>query len=193
MLATFILQLRGASPLELIAVFTGIVYVLLVVRRSRWCWVWGAVSSGVLAGLAFGAQLPLQAALQSIYVVMSAYGFWQWSRSQSATLKIKTWPWQRHIIALPLILVIAYLSGPWLTANTGAAWPRLDAAVMLASLLATYMVARVLLENWIYWIFVDVISCYLYAVQGLAFVALLYIIYCIIAIFGFRTWYQKKL
>ncbi|MEY4358393.1 MAG: hypothetical protein RL469_1719, partial [Pseudomonadota bacterium] len=52
----------------------------------------------------------------------------------------------------------------------------------------TWMVARAVLENWVYWLVVDAVSFFLYAAQGLAFVSMLYAIYFVIAIFGLRSW-----
>ena len=77
---------------------------------------------------------------------------------------------------------------PALAEATGASWPRLDAAVTGASLLATWMTARSVLENWLYWFAVNAASMFLYGVQGLSLVAGLYVVYFIIAVFGWREW-----
>lgn len=75
-----IAQLRASSPIESLALLSGFGYALLAVQRDRRAWVFGAVSSALLAWLAAGARLPLQAALQSLYVVMAVYGYLNWSR-----------------------------------------------------------------------------------------------------------------
>ena len=59
------------------------------------------------------------------------------------------------------------------------------------SLIATWMTARALLDNWVWWIVVDAASLVLYASQGLVFVALLYLIYMIIAVIGLRDWSRR--
>lgn len=184
---SFLQQVLASSLAEQIAVAAGIGYALLVIRRSRWAWVCGGVSSAILAVLAAGAALPLQAALQGAYVLMAVYGFWHWTRESGEPVAITVWPWRRHVAALLVTIVVAFAAAPWLAAN-GAAWPMLDAGVTVVSLLATLMVARAVLENWVYWLVVDAVSFFLYAAQGLAFVSMLYATYFVIALFGLRSW-----
>ncbi len=175
-----------AAAIEYVAVAAGIGYALLAVRRNRWAWVSGALSSGLLAWLASGAELPLQSALQTLYVAMAVYGFLQWSRSPLEQ-PIRRWPWSRHLLAFAVIASAALLA-PWLAVFTGGSWPRLDAAVTCASLLATLLTARSVLENWLYWLAVNAASMFLYGAQGLGFVAGLYVVYFLIAILGWREW-----
>ena len=59
------------------------------------------------------------------------------------------------------------VSGNLLTTNTDAAWPFLDSFTTWASVVTTFMVARKILENWIYWIVIDALSILLYAARGL--------------------------
>ena len=185
-------EAQASSPLEWLSLLAGVAYALLAVRQSRWCWVFGALSSSVLVYLAFGARLPMQAALQAYYVAMSAFGFWHWSRQANAAgLPIGTWPVTWHLVVWLGIASATLLFAPAIGALTQAAWPQLDTATMLASLLATWMVAAAKLENWLYWIVIDAVSVFLYSAQGLWFIALLYLIYLVIAIAGFQVWRQR--
>ena len=98
-----IAQLRASSPTESLALLSGFGYAVLAVRRDRRAWIFGAVSSALLAWLAAGARLPLQAALQSLYVVMAVYGYRNWSRGsgQGDTLvSIGRWTARHHAWAL---------------------------------------------------------------------------------------------
>ncbi len=179
---------------ELASLLAGVAYAVLAVRRNRWCWAFGAVSSGILVGLSWRAGLPMQSGLQAIYVGMAAYGFWHWSREGQAAvagLTIRRWPVRRHAWILLGIGLLAAALAPRLASLTSAAWPVLDTVAMSGSLVATWMVARLQLENWIYWIAVDALSIFLYASQGLAFIALLYGIYLVIAVVGFLTWRRQ--
>lgn len=174
--------------LEYFALISGIGYALLAVRRNRWAWVSGAISSALLAWLAAGAGLPLQSVMQGLYVVMAVYGFVHWSADGVGDPEIHRWSWRRHGLAISLIAAIAFGIAPRFVEISGASWPRLDAAVTLASLLATWLTARTVLENWLYWFAVNAASIVLYASQGLVWVALLYAVYFLIAIFGWRAW-----
>ncbi len=73
--------LLATSPLEATAVALGLAYAVFAVRKSRWCWVTGGLSSAIMIYLAVRARLPMQAALQVYYVVISVYGWWHWTAS----------------------------------------------------------------------------------------------------------------
>ena len=88
-------------------------------------------------------------------------------------------------------MLLSLISAHWLARETHAAWPYLDSFTTWISLLATWMVARMKLENWLYWITADAIVAYLFAAQGYAPTAGLYLTYLIIAVFGFRAWLRQ--
>jgi nicotinamide mononucleotide transporter len=183
--ASLIHELRATTVTEGLAVILGLVYVVLAARGSRWCWPAGGAGSLLLAWLAWQARLPMQALLNAWYVVMSVYGWAHWSQTQNVA--IRTWPAGWHLLGIGLSLVGAAVLAPWL-ASVDAAWPRLDAATTLLSLLATWLVARRVLENWLYWIAIDGVLVFLFAAQGLVFVALQFVVYLVIAVMGYVSW-----
>jgi nicotinamide mononucleotide transporter len=188
-LDAFIARLAATSPLEAASVLLGIAYSVLAVRRSRWCWVCGGLSSAILVYLFARARLPMQSALQMFYVAMSAYGFRSWVRHEKqADSVVTTWPVRAHLGVWIVILALSALSSRWLAAETGAAWPFLDSMTTWASLVATWLVVRMKLENWLYWIAIDVVLTYLCVVQKLPFVGLLYATYLGISSVGFAAW-----
>lgn len=181
--------LRSTTPLEASSVALGLLYALLAVRRIRWCWLAGGLSSAILVYLAARAQLPMQSALQAYYVGMAAYGFWHWSGHAGAGARpVSTLPLRAHAAAWAAILLASALTARWLAAETQAAWPYLDSLTTWASLFTTWLVARMKLENWLYWIAIDSVLVFLFAAQGLYFVALLFAAYLLIAVVGFFAW-----
>lgn len=190
LLQSIVESLRAASPLEHLALVAGLGYALLAVRRDHRAWVFGALSSGLLAWLAAGAALPLQAMLQSLYVLMAVYGLVRWSRESASrgALTVRRWPVRSHALSILVIALLTLLVAPTLGRLTGAAWPYLDTLVTGLSLLATWLTARAVLENWLYWFVVNLLSMFLYGSQGLVFVSLLYAVYFLIAIAGWRAW-----
>lgn len=192
-MTTLLQQFQAVSAAEALALLAGIGYAVLAVRHSRWCWVSGAVSSALLAWLAARQQLPMQAIMQASYVAFSVYGFWHWTRSATpaASPRVTTWPLRWHLLALVSIAIVSLLAANWLARYTQAAWPRLDTAIMLASYLATWMTAASKLENWAYWIVIDLSSMLLYSAQGLQLAAVLYVIYAAIAVVGLRSWWRR--
>ncbi|GMU70207.1 MAG: nicotinamide mononucleotide transporter [Steroidobacteraceae bacterium] len=189
-LAQLLADLRATSPLEGASVALGLVYVVLAVRRSRWCWPFGALSSAGLAWLAARSALPMQAALQAFYVGVAVYGFHRWSAERDTDGHVRTgwWPWRRHVAAWMLVAALTFATSRALAQLTHAAWPLLDAACTWGSLLATWLAARARIENWLYWIVIDAALGVLFASQALALVALLYFVYLVIAAAGFRSW-----
>jgi nicotinamide mononucleotide transporter len=181
--------LAATSALERASVVLGIAYSLLAVRRSRWCWVCGGLSSAILVYLSARARLPMQAGLQLYYVAMSVYGFRCWVRQeQAAGARVSTWPLRAHGAAWVGILALSVVSSRWLAAETGAAWPFLDSVTTWASLFATWLVVRMKLENWLYWIAIDVVLVYLFSAQKLFFIALMFACYLCISMTGFLAW-----
>jgi len=87
-----------------------------------------------------------------------------------------------------LILFLSISSGYLLDLFTDAALPFLDALTTWGAVVATYMVAKKLIENWIYWFVVDTISIFLFLSRDLYLTALLFVGYLIIIMFGYRAW-----
>jgi nicotinamide mononucleotide transporter len=189
-------ELKSTGGPELLAVLLGVAYILLIMRRNRIGWLAGAVSSGIYVYLSARAQLPMQALLQVYYVLMAAYGWHEWTRTQQQPAGgIGRWPWRAHVAALGTIAVLSLLTARWLQLETHAAWPYLDSATTWTSLLATWLVARLKLENWLYWMAADAVTLFLFAAQGHPFSALLFGFYLLIASFGYREWrhqYQRQ-
>jgi nicotinamide mononucleotide transporter len=178
--------------LEPVAIATGLVYVLLILRRNRYGWVAGAVSSSVYVYLSARAQLPMQSALQGYYVVMAAYGWFSWTRNASQEEgRIHRWPPRTHARVVAGILLASLASARLLASETHAAWPLLDSLTTWTSFVATFMVTRSVLENWLYWISADVVTIFLFAAQGYPPTAGLFLSYAIIACFGFRAWLRR--
>ena len=181
---------------EAVAVVAGLVYVLLILRRNRWGWVAGALSSSIYVLIAARARLPMQSLLQVYYVVMAVYGWFSWKRNaEEQGGRIFRWPIRRHLLVAVLLLAASSLTARFLARQTQAAWPLLDSLTTWSSLLATWMLARSVLENWYYWIFADVIMVCLFMQQGYPYTAGLFFVYIVVSCFGLRSWllrYRKQ-
>lgn len=138
----------------------------------------------------------MESALQLYYVAMALYGWYCWrpaqsgieTREQSASLPIQRWPKVRHLFAVALICVASWLIGAVLATWSEAKLPYLDTWTTLGSLLATWMMARKVLENWLYWIVIDSVSIYLYWDRALYVTIGLFVVYIIVAWVGWRSW-----
>jgi nicotinamide mononucleotide transporter len=185
-------ELYATSAVEYLAVALGLIYVLLIFKRNRLGWLAGAGSSIIYVYLAARAHLPMQSLLQFYYVIMSVYGWYNWTRAQRQEGGgIGRWPVRSHLLALLAIALLSALTAQWLRRETHAAWPYLDSMTTWISLFATWLLARLKLENWLYWIAADSVMAYLFAAQGYPFTTALFLTYMVIAVFGFREWLNK--
>jgi nicotinamide mononucleotide transporter len=132
----------------------------------------------------------MEAYLQIFYVFMGFYGWSQWriGARTSNNFVVNTWNKLQHFYALSLILILSAISGFLLKLFTDTALPFFDALVTCGAVVATYMVAKKLLENWIYWLVIDLISILLFISRGLLPTAFLFGIYIVIIFFGYKSW-----
>ena len=101
---------------------------------------------------------------------------------------IVTWRPAKHLVVVFFIVLTGLISGNLLREYTDAVLPNADSITTIGALVATYMVAKKVLENWFYWFVIDAISVMLFIERELYLTALLFLIYLIIIIFGYRTW-----
>lgn len=183
-------MLGGLHGWEALAVALGVAYLLLAVRESLWCWYAAFFSTAIYLWLFWQVQLPMESALQLYYLVMAVYGWHQWRQGSGAesSLAISSWSGQRHALAIGAVLLASAVSGTLLARYTDAALPYLDSFTTWGSILTTWMVARKVLENWVYWLVIDSASIWLYLERGLLLTAGLFAVYLVIVCFGWRQW-----
>ena len=176
--------------LEFTAVFFAILYLILAVNQNILCWVAGIVSSILYFFIMQSAGLYMEAYLQIFYVFMGLYGWLQWRKGNKINNNfiVNTWSMLEHFYAISLILALSVLSGLLLKLYTDAALPFFDAFVTWGAVVATYMVAKKLLENWIYWLVIDSISILLFISRDLFPTAFLFGLYIVIIFFGYKSW-----
>ena len=190
MISNFIVQ----NWLEITAVIFAILYLILAVKQNILCWIAGIISSVLYFFIMQKAGLYMEAYLQVFYVVMGIYGWSQWSASNASnpSFIVNTWSKYQHMIAISIILALSLLSGSLLERYTDAALPFLDALVSWGAVVATYMVAKKLLENWIYWFVIDATSIFLFIERDLWLSAILFATYLVIIFFGYQSWNKVR-
>jgi nicotinamide mononucleotide transporter len=179
------------SVIESAAVFFSILYVVLAVKESILCWGAAAISVILYIYICYTAQLYPETGLQVFYLLMAFYGYHQWNKNDS-TLKIQQWTTTKHLLILLLGALLTFLMGFYFTIYTNAAMPLVDSFTTVFSVFATYMVTKKVIENWLYWIVIDAVSVYLYFSRDLHLTSLLFIVYTIIAIFGYFSWLKRN-
>lgn len=186
---TLLASFQATSTAEWAAVGAGVVYIVLIIRRNRWGWVAGGISSSISVVLFARASLPMQAVLQASYVAGAVYGWWSWA-PQSKPQRISVWTLRGHLLTVAGCVLLSLGLARLLTGES--AYPFVDSMVACIGLFTTWQVARVRLENWAYWIVVDAVSIYLCIAQGLLAYACLFAIYMVMSAIGLRSWWRIR-
>lgn len=179
------------SLVEFLAVITSIAYAVLASKNNIWCWLFGILSPALsMYALYFYFQLYAEVYLQVYYIGMAIFGFysWKYGSADHSNLAINLWSKQKHIIIIISGVILSFILGYLLKNYTDAASTYLDSTTTVFAIIATFMTARRILENWIYWIIIDSISIYLYFDRGGYLFAFLFFAYTIIAVYGFLHW-----
>lgn len=182
-----------ASMLEYAAIVFAIVYVILAAKESLWCWYPAFASSSIYVYLTYSANLIGESFISLFYVIMAVYGWWQWKfgHRKNERLILAEWRKSKHALIIIFGVGFAAILGKSFQVLFSSAMPYLDAFTTSFSLIATFMVTRKILSNWIYWIVIDALNVYLYWSRGLEPTAGLYFLYTILAVFGFVSWYRE--
>lgn len=183
-------QALAFTALELIAVVSALVYLLLAIREHIACWVFAAVSTTIYVYLFFSARLYMESVLNLFYLAMACYGWITWRRGgpEQNTLSVSRWPLLWHVVAILAIVTASALNGYMLVTWTDAAYPYIDSLTTWGAIWATFLVARKVLENWWYWLLIDAVLVVIYWSRGLELTALLFVLYIGMIPFGLLAW-----
>ncbi len=174
------------------AVILGVIYLLLAAKENIWCWPAGFMSTLIFMFLFWDATLVMQSALQCYYLGMAVYGWWNWREQESGEhLQVSRFTTWQHIAAMAVIAIATLTSTYLLNIYAESARPLLDSTTTWAAVITTWMVTRKILDNWLYWIVIDILSAYLYFDRGLLMTAVLYVAYSIIAVAGYVEWKKQ--
>jgi len=185
--------LAALSGWEAIATLLGIAYVILAIRQSIWAWPSAFVSTLIYTILFWQAQLPLQSLLNAYYLAMAVYGFWLWHQPPQSdkAIQVHQQTFGFHLSFLLLGSLLTWGIGSYLQSGNYSAAPYLDAGVMIFSVLNTDLMARKLLENWLYWLVINSAAMYLYWLSGFYLTIVMFMLYFVLAIIGYLTWRKE--
>jgi len=180
--------------IEVFGAIAGIVFIFLEIRVSVWLWPVGIITSAVYVWVFLNEKLYADMSLQVYYIVISIFGWIWWLKGTSreneklqiTNLQFKTG------IRLMLIFVILF-AAMWSTLKylTDSPVPAWDAFITAGSAVATWMLARKILQHWLLWIVVNAAAVTLFIKIGLYPTAILYAVYGIMSFIGLREWRKK--
>lgn len=178
--------------IEVFGALTGIIYVVLEIRQSIWLWPLGLITSGIYVWVFFSTGFYADMGLQGYYVLISIYGWYWWLRgakkSDSGTLPVVHIKWKPAAVLLLVFLFLFAAIWYILTDYTDSSVPLGDAFTTALSIVATWMLARKMIEHWILWVVADIVSMGLYIYKGLYPTVVLFAVYTLMAVIGYREW-----
>ncbi|WP_246139007.1 nicotinamide riboside transporter PnuC [Mucilaginibacter frigoritolerans] len=184
------------SWLEIVGVITGLLCVYLAAKNKILNWPFAIISVGTYIFIFFNSHLYADMGLQVYFMAMNIYGWYYWSHKPVNEKKtpVVLMTQKEIILSIIAVVIFTFFLGTVLK-YTPASYPYIDSFCAACSLIAQVLLARKVLENWLIWVFVDVIYVGVYIFKGLDLTALMYAIYVAIALMGYIDWkkdYKKQ-
>jgi len=178
---------------EFLGFVTGAVCVWLQVKENVWNWPAGIANNIFYVVVFWRSGLYADSLLQWFYISISIYGWWNWLHGGTARSKLTISRTSRlgMLIYVGLTASGTVLLYELLRRYTNSTVPLWDGLTTAMSFTAQYMLTRKLIENWWWWIAVDVIYIGLYTYKRLFLTSVLYAIFMGMCIVGLRQWRQR--
>ena len=181
-----------SNKIELLGAILGILYIFFSIRQSILTWPTGLLTSVLYVIVFFQSKFYADMGLQVYYVVISIYGWYYWLKGAKSeeshsvpVRKLSKKLWIIMGVASVLIYIILVFI---LIDFTDSDVPYMDSLTTALSIVATWMLAKKYIEQWLIWIFVDAVSAGLYVFKNLWPTVILFIVYTIMAILGYIEW-----
>ncbi|MFW5439495.1 MAG: nicotinamide riboside transporter PnuC [Methylophilaceae bacterium] len=189
-LNTLMTAFSQMSGWEITAALMGVAYILLAAKESQWCWLFAFFSTVIYTVLFWEGQLPMQALLNFYYMGMAVYGYWLWQKHGNTedTLAITSWGWSKHLFFIFTGLIISAVVTYYLKSSAQSQSPALDAYTTVFAVMNTWLIAKKILQNWLYWVIIDAAAVVLYVETGYYVTAALFVLNTILAVAGYISW-----
>lgn len=183
--------LFGTGLLEWCGVFTGILCVWLAAKNNIWNWPIAIVSVLIYIFIFFESKLYADMGLQVYFFAMNIYGWYYWSKQKENPEQgrpISSITRKEIFLSLIGVIIFTLALGFLLHKNTDASFPFVDSFCTAGSLIAQIFLARRVIQNWLIWIFVDIVYVGVYFSKDLYATGLMYALYVAIATMGYLDW-----
>jgi nicotinamide mononucleotide transporter len=196
-ITTAILHWLQLNYIEFAATLTGLLYVVYAIKQKRIVWLFGILSSGLFVWVFYHADLFAYGTLYIGYVIIGIYGWYNWSRKipddvnkkgRISIHKATAHNLWSYIIISVLLTVPIYII---LKKYTDSDLPFPDAILTALGLVATWMLTQKLIEQWLFWIAIDLFSFFVMIYKGLYPSSVLFIVYTLLAVKGFFEWKKE--
>ncbi|MGC9344802.1 MAG: nicotinamide riboside transporter PnuC, partial [Bacteroidales bacterium] len=165
-MAEMIYHWLSQNYIEVLGAITGLIYLYFSVNKIIWLWPFGIITSILYTWVFFESRLFADMSLQVYYFFISIYGWYYWLKGNGKGKSDDNGGGKHEIpvrrikqpvlfISLLIIVFLTMASGYFLKAYANSSLPYWDAFTTSASVVATWMLARKLIENWLFWIVID--------------------------------------
>lgn len=181
----------SANIVEVIGTLSGFIFLYFEIKQSKWLWPVGLFSAVMYIYVFFVAKFYADMGLQFYYVFISVYGWFHWSRSKGQNEKELPVVnlGRRLFLKLLLASLFIYIAISFILVNyTDSPIPYWDSFTTALSIVATWMLAQKILEQWLVWVIVDAVSMGLYLYKELYPTAILFAFYTVLALYGYIQW-----
>lgn len=187
----------SGNYIELLGAILGFAYIFFSIRQNILTWPVGLLTSAIYIWVFFDSKLYADMGLQMYYVVISIYGWYEWVKGESISsgskkmLQINRLSLNMGLVLTLVGIVIFMLMWFILKTYTDSIVPIGDSLATSLSIIATWMLARKILEHWLVWIFVDAFSIGLFWYKDLYPTVILFVIYTFMALVGYIQWKKE--
>lgn len=182
--------------LQIVGTLLGLLYLWLEYKANIWVWIVGAIMPMVHGVLYLSSGIYADAAMQLYYVAAGIYGLCVWlrgSKREEKRVDIQFTP-RKWIFSLVLVYLVLHVVLYFMLSEfTDSRVPFFDSMSTALSIVAMWMLSRKLVEQWLVWLVVDMISVGLYLYKGIPITAMLYTLYCALAVAGYMRWRRQVL
>jgi nicotinamide mononucleotide transporter len=181
------------TPVELIAVFFGLLCVWSMKKESILAFPFGIINVLIYVYICFTAKLYAYAGINIFYFGMSVYGWYNWLRKGDNEEKIRITECSKKEKVWNSIAILVFFIVLWILLKklTDSVVPFWDAITTAIYIIGMWLLARKKIENWILWIAGDFISIFLFAYEKLYFSSFQFLVFTIIAVLGYLEWKTK--
>ena len=191
----FTLLGTAVTWLELIAFVLALANIACNVFEIHWGWPLAIVASALYVWLFYASKLYGEAGVNVFFIVAAVWGWWQWLHghrdNSNSPLRIVRLGCVGFIVSIVGFAAAWLACGLLLRGVTDSDVPWVDGFVTAGSIVGTVLLARKFIENWPLWLIVNAASVALFAYKELQLTMVLYIIFFLLAIWGWIAWQQR--
>ncbi len=178
--------------LELIGILFGLLSVWYAKKNTVWVYPTGMISTAIFVYLLFKWALLGDMIINAYYFVMSVYGWCYWSKKEEEVIVHPVTSTSKKEVKTAVLLFVASILFVFWVYQAFDKWKDwtayVDTFTAAIFFVGMGLMARRKIEHWLFWIVGDIISIPLYFFKGLTLTSFQYIIFTLIAIYGYRSW-----